>query len=231
MDPLFGFAADIGESRRSELGDDVISRFIETGLTNEEIGLHVVTLLFTGLAGLASHLDFGVLLFLRNPEQRAKAMADPEIMARAVDEVMRATISSPVLPRYASEDIEIGGVTIKEGDLVMLDFSLANFDPRAFENPNDFDVTRSPNHHFTFGHGMRHCTGAPLVRIILAVAYTTLFERLPTLRLAVPESELESHPGGRLMRRSGEVPRHLVSGVTPLLPRGAPSPPGAPLRP
>jgi cytochrome P450 monooxygenase len=198
MDPLFSFAADIGERRRSELGDDVISRFIETGLTNEEIGLHVVTLLFTGLAGLASHLDFGVLLFLRNPDQRAKAVADPAIMAQAVDEVMRATISSPVLPRYASEDIEIGGVTIKEGDLVMLDFSLANFDPRAFDDPHRFDVTRSPNHHFTFGHGMRHCTGAPLVRIILAVAFTTLFERLPGLRLAVPESELESHPGGRL---------------------------------
>lgn len=198
MDPLFGFAAEIGDRRRSDLGDDVISRFIESGLTNSEIGLHVVTLLFTGLAGLASHLDFGVLLFLRNPEQREKAMADPEIMARAVDEVMRATISSPVLPRYASEDIEVGGVTIREGDLVMLDFSLANFDARAFDEPHRFDVTRTPNHHFTFGHGMRHCTGAPLVRIILAVAYTTLFERLPGLRLAVPEAELESHPGGRL---------------------------------
>ncbi|GAB2848474.1 cytochrome P450 [Lentzea nigeriaca] len=198
MDPLFGFAAEIGQKRRSELGDDVISRFVEAGLSDEEIGLHVVTLLFTGLAGLASHLDFGVLLFLRNPDQREKAMADPTVMAQAVDEVMRATISSPVLPRYASEDIEIGGVTIKEGDLVMLDFSLANFDPRAFDDPHRFDVTRAPNHHFTFGHGMRHCTGAPLVRIILAVAFTTLFERLPTLRLAVPESELESHPGGRL---------------------------------
>lgn len=95
-------------------------------------------------------------------------------------------------------DDQVGVVTIREGDLVMLDFSLANFDPRAFDDPHRFDVTRTPNDHFTFGHGMRHCTGASLVRIILAVAYTALFERLPGLRLAVPESELESHPGGRL---------------------------------
>ncbi|MDO0909741.1 cytochrome P450 [Streptomyces sp. DT2A-34] len=198
MDALFGYAAELGAKRRDEPGDDVISRFIDSGLTDEEIGLHTVTLLFTGLSGLASHLDFGVLLFLRNPDQLALAMADPNVMVRAVDEVMRATIGSPVLPRYASEDIEIGGVTIAEGDLVMLDFSLANHDARAFEEPSRFDVTRTPNPHFTFGHGMRHCTGAPLVRIILAVAYTALFSRLPSLRLAVPEAELESHPGGRL---------------------------------
>ena len=123
---------------------------------------------------------------------------DPEIMARAVDEVMRATIGSPVLPRYASEDMEAGGVKILAGDLVMLDFSLANFDSRVFADPEKFDVTRTPNPHFTFGHGMRHCTGAPLVRVIMAVGFTALFSRLPGLDLAVPQSEVESRAGGKL---------------------------------
>lgn len=198
MDAVFGFAAEVAGRRREDPGDDVITRFVESGLTDEQIGVHVVTLLFTGLAGLVSHLDFGVLLFLRNPEQRELAMNDPEIMARAVDEVMRATIGSPVLPRYAAEDIEIGGETIAAGDLVMLDFSLANFDSRVYDDPEKFDVTRTPNPHFTFGHGMRHCTGAPLVRIIMAVGFTALFSRMPELRLAVPEAELETHAGGKL---------------------------------
>lgn len=206
MAALFGYAARIGARKRSEPTDDVISRFIESGLSDDEIGLHTVTLLFTGLAGVASHIDFGTLLLATNPEQRAAAMDDPEIMARAVDEVLRATVGSPVLPRYAHEDIEIGGETIRIGDLVLLDFSLANFDPRVFDRPGEFDVTRTPNPHFTFGHGMRHCTGAPLVRILLQSAYTTLFDRLPGLRLAVPESELRPHPGGRLAGGLAELP-------------------------
>lgn len=206
MGALFGFAAGIGARKREEPADDVISRFVEAGLTDDEIGLHTVTLLFTGLAGLASHIDFGVLLFTTNPDQRDKAMGDPEIMARGVDEVLRATVGSPVLPRYAGEDIEIGGVTIRTGDLVLLDFSLANFDHRVFDHPERFDVTRTPNPHFTFGHGMRHCTGAPLVRILLRAAFTTLFSRLPDLRLAVPREELQPHPGGRLAGGLAELP-------------------------
>ncbi|TWF93884.1 cytochrome P450 [Saccharopolyspora dendranthemae] len=198
MDSVFGFAAQVAERRRDDPGDDVITRFVESGLTDDEIGMHVVVLLFTGLAGLVSHIDFGVLLFLLNPDQRELAMNDPEIMARAVDEVMRATIGSPVLPRYASVDLEVGGVTIPSGDLVMLDFSLANFDWRVFAEPEKFDVTRTPNPHFTFGHGMRHCTGAPLVRVIMSVGFTALFSRLPELGLAVPQSELETRAGGKL---------------------------------
>src|SRR5262249_10190531 len=157
---LFGFAAGIGARKRRAPTDDVISRFVESGLSDDEIGLHTVTLLFTRLAGVASHIDFGVLLLATNPEQRAAALASPEAMARAVDEVLRATVGSPVLPRYASEDIEISGETIRTGDLVLLDFSLANFDPRVFDHAEQFDVSRAPNPHFTFGHGMRHCTGA-----------------------------------------------------------------------
>ncbi|MCU1687959.1 MAG: hypothetical protein JWQ81_8698 [Amycolatopsis sp.] len=206
MEGLFAFAAGITAKIREQPDDNVVSRFVESGLTDAEIGIHIVALLFTGLSGLASHVDYGILLFLRNPDQREKAMADPEVMARAVDEVLRATIGSPVLPRYAHEDIEVGGVTIRKGELVMIDFSLANYDPRVFDEPNRFDVDRSPNPHFTFSHGLRHCTGAPLVRIVLQVAYTTLFTRLPNLRLAVPDDQLHAHPGGRLAGGLAELP-------------------------
>jgi cytochrome P450 monooxygenase len=206
MAGLTVFATAIAAKIRQQPADNVVSRFVEAGLSDDEIATHIIALLFTGLSGLASHIDYGILLFLRNPEQRDKAMADPEIMARAVDEVLRATVGTPVLPRYAQEDIEIDGKTIHKGDLVMIDFSLANYDPRAFPEPTKFDVTRSPNPHFSFSHGLRHCTGAPLVRIVLQVAYTALFTRLPGLRLAVPATELRPHPGGRLAGGLAAVP-------------------------
>lgn len=206
MDSVFAFTAELCRQKRQQPGDDVMSHFAEAGMTDDEVGMHVTMLLFTGLAGTAAHLDFGALLFLKNPEERAKAMADPEIMSRGVEEVLRATVGSPVLPRYAVEDIDIGGVTIREGDLVLLDFSLANFDHRVYEAPERFDVARFPNPQMSFGHGMRHCTGAPLVRILLKSAFTTLFDRLPGIRLAVPEEELRSHPGGRLAGGLAELP-------------------------
>lgn len=198
MEALFERASATAAGVRAAPGDNVVSRFVETGLDDRAIATHIVALLFTGLSGLASHVDFGTLLLLRNPEQRRRAVADPDVMSRAVDEVLRATIGAPVLPRYAHTDIEVDGVTIRRGDLVMVDFSLANHDPRVFDDPFTFDVDRVPNPHFTFSHGLRHCTGAPLVRIILGVAYRALFERFPDLRLAVDDSELAPHPGGRL---------------------------------
>lgn len=198
MERLSAYAADIAAQIRANPGDDVVSRFVEAGLPDQEIATHIVALLFTGLSGLASHIDYGILLLLRNPDQLTLAMSDPEMMAKAVEEVLRATVGTPVLPRYAQSDIEIDGRTIRQGDLVMIDFSLANYDPRVFDDPFAFQVGRTPNPHFTFSYGLRHCTGAPLVRIILHVAYSTLFRRLPTLRLAVPYEEIRPHPGGRL---------------------------------
>ncbi|MBU2663842.1 cytochrome P450 [Actinoplanes bogorensis] len=206
MDTLFAYSLGIAAKVRANPGDNVISRFTEAGLPDQEIATHIVALLFTGLSGLASHIDYGITLFLRNPDQLALAMADPEVMSQAVEEVLRATIGSPVLPRYAHEDIELDGKTIKQGELVMIDFSLANYDPRVFEEPFAFRVSRSPNPHFTFSYGMRHCTGAPLVRIVLHVAYSTLFRRIPSLKLAVPYEALHRHPGGRLAGGLAELP-------------------------
>ncbi|WP_235883483.1 cytochrome P450 [Saccharopolyspora elongata] len=96
----------------------------------------------------------------------------------------------PGLPRYAREDVEIGGVTIRAGEAVLLDTTLANFDGSAFEEPDRFDVTRAPNPHLAFAHGPWHCLGAPLARIELRTVFASLLPRFPSLRLAVPVEEL-----------------------------------------
>lgn len=206
MTELFEFATELSGRRRLDPGDDVISRFMEVGLGDQECGFHAISLMFGGLGGTLSHVDFGILLFAINPDQRDLVINEPKLMPQAVDEVLRTTVGSPVLPRYALEDIDIAGVTVRVGELVMLDFSLANYDPRVYQNPDKFDVTRAPNPHFTFGHGIRHCIGASLARIVLNAAYTTLLDRLPGLRLAVPLEELHAREGGRLAGGLGSLP-------------------------
>jgi pentalenolactone synthase len=94
------------------------------------------------------------------------------------------------LPRYANADIQLGGVTIAAGDLVLLDLQDANLDPAVFARPEVFEVERADNPHLTFGHGAYYCIGAPLARIELQIVFSALFGRFPTLRLAVPVERL-----------------------------------------
>lgn len=143
-------------------------------------------------------IDRGVLLFLTNPGEREVLESDPTLIPRAVEEMLRLPSPAPRhdrlggLPRYANADLAIGGITIRAGDLVLLALQSANLDDHVFPTPEAFDVTRAENPHLTFGHGPHYCIGAPLARIELQTLFGTLFQRFPTLRLAVPVEELRS---------------------------------------
>ncbi|QLH19419.1 cytochrome P450 [Streptomyces sp. Rer75] len=203
---LFGLLAGVSARKRAEPGDDVISRMCEAGIPDDHAGSLAAVLLFAGLESVATHIDLGVVLLSAHPEQRGAVLRDPALLTGTVEEVLRsAKRAGATLPRYASEDIEIAGVTIHAGELVLLDFALANFDEQAFSEPELFDVTRSPNPHLTFGHGIWHCVGAPLARVELSTAFTTLFSRLPGLRPAVPLDELRTR-GGELVGGLAELP-------------------------
>ncbi|MFH8410982.1 cytochrome P450 [Streptomyces sp. NPDC018019] len=203
---LFAFAAELIAQKRAEPGADIITRLSEGGLSDERVATLSVGLLFAGLDSVVTVMDQGVVLLDAHPEQRAAALADPGQMAHAVEEVLRAAkAGGSVLPRYASEDIEFGGASIRSGDLVLFDFSLPNFDGRAFDEPERFDITRAPNPHLTFAHGIWHCIGAPLARIELKTVFTRLYTRLPGLRLALPADELRE-VDGRLSGGLTELP-------------------------
>lgn len=203
---LFDLLAGVSARKRAEPGDDVISRMCEAGIPDDHAGSLAAVLLFAGLESVATHIDLGVVLLSAHPEQRGAVLRDPTLLTGTVEEVLRsAKRAGATLPRYASEDIEIAGVTIHAGELVLLDFALANFDEQAFSEPELFDVTRSPNQHLTFGHGIWHCVGAPLARVELSTAFTTLFSRLPGLRPAVPLGELRTR-GGELVGGLAELP-------------------------
>jgi len=124
--------------------------------------------------------------------QRDALRHDPALVAGAVEEILRvAAPGGGGLPRYAQDDIDIAGVTIRSGDAVLLSSVVANRDPAAFPDPDRFDIIRTPNPHLSFGHGPRFCIGASLARVELHAVFTALLHRFPTLELAVPLDQLQ----------------------------------------
>jgi cytochrome P450 len=126
------------------------------------------------------------MLLLANPEQWQALVAEPALIPNAIEETLRASRrGGGQMPRYARTDLEIGGVAIKAGDLVLLEIGGANHDPAVFAGPDRVDITRMTTSHVTFGYGARYCLGAPLARIELQTVFTLLVSRFPTLQLAV----------------------------------------------
>lgn len=115
-------------------------------------------------------------------------------------------VGESFVPRYASEDIEISGVTIKTGDLVLCDHFSASLDDRVFPEPEQFDVTRSPNPHIAFSHGTWFCIGAPLARMEIQEVFPALVSRMPAMRLMVPLEELRVGATEHLAEVIGSLP-------------------------
>lgn len=155
----------------------------------------IFLLLTAGYETTVNLIGTGVYTLLVNPDQlellRSEMDTNEGLVQSAVEEIVRyAGPASGVFMRWAWEDVEIGTKTIREGDAVNALLHAANRDPDMFENPDRFDITRSPNKHLGFGAGVHYCLGAPLARIEGAVAIPTLLRRLPNLKLAVEPDEV-----------------------------------------
>jgi pentalenolactone synthase len=182
--------------KRTHPGQDVISDLIaaqdQGHYDDDGIAELAATLLFAGHETTVTRIDFGTLLLLTHPDQCDALRRDPELVASAVEEILRiATPSGGGVPRYAHDDIDIAGVTIRTGDAVLLNNLVANRDATAFPDPDRFDVTRIRNLHLSFGYGPHFCIGAGLARIELHAVFTSLPRRFPTLELAVPFDQLK----------------------------------------
>lgn len=193
MGELFSYGQELVARKRAGPGDDVISRLSAVeGVSDDEIAGLSMALLFAGHETTVVHISLGTLLLLTNPAQWQALVDDPGLVGPAVEEILRASTKGPGggIPRYAREDLEIDGVTVRAGELVLLANSAANHDPAAFPDPHRLDITRSAGAHVTFGHGARYCLGAPLARIELQAVFTQLVTRFPRLRPAVDVDEL-----------------------------------------
>ncbi|MER5999105.1 cytochrome P450 [Nonomuraea angiospora] len=196
-DELSAYMAGLIERKRREPAEDVLSDLANELDDDGKIAELAGGLLFAGHETTVNRIDFGVLLLLANPGQRDLLIADPGLAPGAVEEILRmATPSLHGLPRYAHEDIEIGGHTIRRGEAVVLTPGAANRDERIYPDPDVFDIRRpSADPHLSFGYGPRFCIGASLARVELVAVFGRLFQRFPTLRTAVPVEELPRSEG------------------------------------
>jgi cytochrome P450 len=136
-----------------------------------------------GFETTASMLALGAITLMEDPAARALVLEDP---APVVEELLRyLTVVQVAFPRFARRDVEVGGVTIKEGDGVICSLLAADRDSGSF------DAHRESAPHYAFGHGIHRCIGAELARMELRAAYPALFRRFPSLRLAVSADQLE----------------------------------------
>ena len=196
MPRLIEFTRGLIERKRANPGDDVLTGLIQAEedgekLTEDELVAMVFLLVFAGYETTVHLITNGTLTLLQHPDQLEKLRNNPELGDSAVEEILR--FRGPIhgtKPNWAKEDVEMHGVTIKRGTAVMPLLGAANRDPRVFENPDVFDIERSPNKHLGFGYGIHICLGAWLARLETRVALNTLIERFPDMALAVPEREL-----------------------------------------
>ncbi|MER5261539.1 cytochrome P450 [Actinosynnema sp. NPDC002837] len=189
---LFEYGKRLVARKRREPDDDVISRLCAVDdVGDDEAAMLSMALLFAGHETTVVQIGMGVLHLLAYPDQWRALRQDPSLVASAVEEIMRAPVQGGGgIPRYARTDLEVDGVVIRAGDLVLLDIGAANHDPAVFTDPDRFDIARPAQPHLAFGHGARYCIGAPLARIELQAVLTHLVPRFPTMTLAVPVEEL-----------------------------------------
>ncbi|MFJ4871991.1 cytochrome P450 [Streptomyces sp. NPDC088757] len=182
-------------------GDDLTSALIEASedgdrLTTEEITNTLQLMVAAGHETTISLIVNAVVALETHPEQRALVLKGEVPWENVIEETLRwSTPTSHVLIRFAAEDIEVGDRVLPKGEGLIVSFGAIGRDEAQFgPTAGDFDVTRTPNRHISFGHGPHVCPGAALSRLEASVALPALYARFPELRLAVPREELRNKP-------------------------------------
>jgi cytochrome P450 len=177
-------------------GDDMVSRVIQEhvrpgNLSREDFAEIGAMILRAGHDTTTNMIGLGTLILLNHPEQAAAVRDDPEVVPGAVEELLRFASPLQFVPRrVALEDVAIGGSVIKKGEGVFALTPAANRDPRAFPDPDTFDVHRDASRHVAFGFGIHQCLGQVLARLELSVVLPLLLQRLPNLRVAAEDGEV-----------------------------------------
>ncbi|MFH8344572.1 cytochrome P450 [Streptomyces sp. NPDC018045] len=188
---LRAYMAKLIENHRSAPQDDIMTRLIEARdvndrLTELELIDLCVGILVAGHETTATQIPNFVLSLLDHPGELERLRAEPALVKSAVEELLRFVPlgSGAAFPRYATEDIEVGGTLVRAGEPVLVAVGAANRDALRFDEPGTLDIARDGNQHLGFGHGVHHCLGAPLARLELQEALIALITRFPGLYVA-----------------------------------------------
>jgi cytochrome P450 len=193
---LVEYLQPLVEEKRARPSMDLLSALVaaqEQGdLSEQEVISTCVLLVFGGHETTMNLIANGTLAFVQHPDQWARLRLEPELMEPAVEELLRYDGSVKATVRWAKAEVEVGDRTIHAGDKVLLALSAANRDPAHFPDPDTLDITRDPNPHVAFAHGIHVCLGAPLARLEGQEAFAGLTQRLPAPTLDT--EKLEYHP-------------------------------------
>ena len=187
------YFAKLVPERRREPRDDLITQLILTredgdSLDDGEIISALVSLLFAGHETTVNLIGNGMLSLLRDRDQFER-VANEAVARPAVEELLRYESPAQIISRSAVCDVDFGGKTIREGDSVIGLLGAANRDPDVFAHPDGLDVTREPNPHVAFGHGVHFCIGAMLSRLEGRIAIPALVHRFPNMKLESDEAD------------------------------------------
>ncbi|ANH39867.1 Steroid C26-monooxygenase [Nocardioides dokdonensis FR1436] len=183
---ILGYAMGLAAERRENPRDDLITKLLAAekdgrGLTDDEFGYFVILLTVAGNETTRNAITHGMMAFLEHPEQWE--LWKSERPATMIDEVIRWATPVCAFQRTALRDVEVGDVTVRQGQRVGLFYASGNFDEDVFTDPFVFDITRDPNPHLSFGgHGAHYCIGANLARLEVRVIFEALAEHAPGIR-------------------------------------------------
>ncbi|WP_433733114.1 cytochrome P450 [Nocardia sp. CA-129566] len=190
---LEAYLTELVAQRREQPTDDLLGALVaarddEDRLSEAELVNLGIGLLIAGHETTANQIANFTYVLLTEPGHWELLCGRPELVPSAVEDLLRYVPlgSGGSFPRIATQDLELGGVTIRAGESVFVNTQAANRDEAVFDDPEQLDLTRERNPHMAFGHGAHHCLGAQLARVELQVALDSLLRRFPTLRLAVP---------------------------------------------
>lgn len=196
------YLAGLIAQRRETAQDDLLSALVaardeQDRLSEDELLSLAQAILVAGHETTASQIPNFAYVLLTHPEQLATLHGDLDLVPQAVEELMRHIPlgTGAGIPRYALEDVELGGVTVRAGEPVLPVAASANRDESVHTDPERLDLRRGEASQVGFGHGPHHCLGAPLARMELQVTLHTLLRRLPGLRLSEAESGIDWKEG------------------------------------
>jgi cytochrome P450 len=182
--------------KRTTPGDDVLSRLVnqvDSGdITDQDAADLSAFVLAAGHETTANMISLSTITLLQHAEQIPRLFGERSQVDNAVEELLRyVSIIHGGIRRTATEDVAIGGVTIRAGEAVIVSLNVANRDPEAFADPDDLDLERvNARQHLALGYGVHQCLGQSLVRAQLQIVLPELFRRFPDLKVAVPMEDV-----------------------------------------